>query len=226
MPELVPAIAAATLFALVRLPFREYHYWLSWRLAAFVVIVAGYLGLAGGLAGFVGWLISLAMDPPTSYRWVNGALAGLVGAAAIRIELGATEKPVAPEKQVPAEQTQPKPSPELAPGFSFANATARWALGAADYLVTRAIEDWLKSLGDDGLIDWANEVAKKIDNLEITDSAKKTLWIRFVPAMAELSTATDRASRSQSRSQLEQFCTTYMSQQRWAKPVERTAASI
>jgi hypothetical protein len=209
------AVLAATLYALFARPFGDYHYWFTWSRTAFTVGIVLYFlvaGLGAGALGFLAGLVSKAS--PTSWPAVNGVLFGLVGALAIRAELGAPRSRKSPTEGV---------SQQFAPAVTLLNVGTVWTFDMVDRLVVRAIERWLKSLTDQQLCAVALEAAQHVSQLvDVPDPAKVATLAGLTTPMEELRAKADESGRDEPRVRLRGFSLTLFKQYRWSRPLLST----
>jgi hypothetical protein len=209
------AVLAATLYALFARPFGDYHYWFTWSRTAFTVGIVLYFlvaGLGAGALGFLAGLVSKAS--PTSWPAVNGVLFGLVGALAIRAELGAPRSRKSPTEGV---------SQQFAPAVTLLNVGTVWTFDMVDRLVVRAIERWLKSLTDQQLCAVALEAAQHVSQLvDVPDPAKVATLAGLTTPMEELRAKADESGRDEPRVRLRGFSLTLFKQYRWSRPILST----
>lgn len=214
--ELLGAITASTVSALVVLPFSSYHYWFSWSRRAGVVGVLMYLLFGGVLAGGIGWgAAHLARAHPTDIPFLDGILFGLAGAVAVRADFGASGAGRSLSKQ-PAEQA----GANLLPAFSFLRKVTSWTLGMMDKSVELQIRRSIERLDDDKLRHSALVLAERIANIgTLNDSSKKSLWARFVPSMRDLADS-DPKQQQEARVRIQQFAVVFVQEQRVSNPID------
>ncbi len=213
MDGLWGAVLAATVFAVFVRPFSDYHYWFSWSRRALVVGVLIYLLLGGAAAGALGWLAGVALvgNVRPSLTLMQGISFGLIGALAVRAELGSKGPP-------PLSRVSEDGRTDFARPFTLLELGTTWTFGMIDVLVDRAVERWFKDLTDRQLLQIAAELAVRIQSLEkVPDSAKKRLFEKFVPAMTTVRSGS-AGEKDEARILLIQFAWTFMQRQRWAKP--------
>lgn len=209
---LVVAILAATAFAVFARPFSDYHYWWTWSRSAFAIGVMLYFALAGIGAGALGWGIgTVSGAAPTAWPLVDAALFGLVGALAIRAELG----PAKSQRSRPGVPT----SDQLAPAVTALNAGTIWTFDMVDRLVSRHIERWLRSLSDQELNQAGLEAASLVQHLDgVSDKAKETTLKILIPTMEALKAGGNDDDKLEPRIRLRGFTKTLFQQYRWPHP--------
>ena len=215
--EVFGAVLAATLFAAVLLPFRDYHYWFSWSRPALLIGALLYFVFAGLFAGGLGWLIGHASKAlPTEYVLVNGLVFGVAGALAVRADLGAKK---------PLDRPRGAKQGDLAPAVSLLSLGTSWTLAMMDKLVDQQIERWFDNLGDEELLKNALVLVQRIETIEgLSTRGKNDAGKRFAGAMTNLRRGTEE-EKIEARIRIQQFGSTLMQQQRWSKPMSAVGQS-
>ena len=210
---LVLAVVAASIFALFARPFSDYTFWFSWSRPAFLAGVAAYFLIAGVGGGLLGWVLgAVSHAVPTTWPLVNGAIFGLVGALAIRVELKKAQT-------TPGRSGSSTPE-QLVPAVTLLNTGINWTFDMLDDLVARRMETWLKDLKDDELCKVGEDVAERIEAMSSIDhAAKQTLFAKLVPTMEALAAANTEDVKKEPRWRLRAFAKKMYEEYRWPHPI-------